>query len=111
MNAEGQLYKAANKYLLALSERKNWEILDNEIPSNKEREAIHGILEKEGAAQYFNGLGFLITQYGHAIIRKGGLYKQYNERKRKNRWTYIGIGCGIIAAIASVTTLIISLLS
>lgn len=110
MNAEEQLYKDADKYLLALSKLKDWKTLDSEIHSNEQREAIHGVLEKEGAAQYYNSLGFLITQYGHAIIRKGGLYKQYKERRRKEIWTYIGIVCGIIAAIASVTTLIISLL-
>lgn len=109
MNAEEQLYKDADKYLLDLAARKDWKTLDNEIHSNEKREAIHGILEKEGAAQHFNSLGFLITQYGHAIVRKGGLYKQYKEKRRKEIWTYIGIVCGIIAAIASVVTLIMSL--
>lgn len=110
MNADEQLYKDADKYLIALSTWQDWKTLDNEIHSNEKREAIHGILEKEGAAQYNGTLGFLITQYGHAIIRKGGLYKQYRERKKKEIWTYIGIVSGIIAAIASVATLIISLL-
>ena len=109
MNEE-QLYIDADKYLFALAERKDYKTLDSEIHSNSQRDAIHGILEREGAAQYFGNLGFLITQNGQAIICEGGLYKKYKKRKRKEIGTYIGIISGIIAAIASVATLIITLL-
>lgn len=108
MNEE-QLYIEADKYLLALAKKMDYKILDSEIPSNAQREAIHGILERERAAQCFGNLGFLITQNGYAIICEGGLHKKYKKKKRKEIGTYIGIICGIIAAIASVATLIISL--
>ncbi len=109
MNEE-QLYIEADKYLLALAKKMDYKILDSEIPSNAQRDAIHGILEREGAAQYFGTLGFLITQNGQAIICEGGLYKKYKKMRRKEIGTYIGIISGIIAAIASVATLIITLL-
>ena len=84
--------------------------MENESYSTLDYEPLPEV-SKTRLAEYKGSLGFLITQYGHAIVRRGGLYKQYRERKIKEIWTYIGIGCGIIAAIASVATLIISLLS
>ena len=109
MTEEQRLYKEADKYLQALSRHEDFKKLDDNIHSNERRDAIHAILEKEGAAQYFGGLGFLITQHGRLIMLEGGLYNQYKTKKRKEYILTIGAISSIIAAVASIIAIIISL--
>lgn len=109
MTAEEQLYIEADKYLQALARHEDYKKLDDNIHSNERRDAIHAILEKEGAAQYFGNLGFLITQHGRLIMLEGGLYNRYKYRKRKENILIIGAISSMIAAVASVIAIIMAL--
>lgn len=109
MITEKQLYIEADEYLQALARNEDYKKLDDYIHSNERRDAIHAILEKEGAAQYFGGLGFLITQHGRLIMLEGGLYSRYKKRKRKEIILTIGAISSMIAAVASVIALIMAL--
>lgn len=109
MITEKQLYIEADEYLQALARNEDFKKIDDNIHSNERRDAIHAILEKEGAAQYFGGLGFLITQHGRLIMLEGGLYNRYKNRKRKEIILIIGAISSMIAAVASVIALIMAL--
>ena len=109
MTTEEQLYIEADKYLQTLSKQEDYKKLDENIHSVERREAIHAILEKEGVAQYFGGLGFLITQHGRLITLEGGLYNQFKAKKRKEFLFIIGAVSSIIAAVAGIIAIIIAL--
>ena len=110
MNEEEQMYKEADYFLQTLDTHKSQEETEKIFSSFDMQESVLGLLTNEGLITYMNISGhYVITQLGKAALKRGGLRKRYLKQKRKERATFIGAIFGIIAAIASVATLIIEL--
>lgn len=109
---EEKLYLEADKYLTALFEHKSHEEACGIFSSFDMQESVLGILRKEGLINYMNMSGeYVITQLGKAEINKGGLLKRFHEKKQQDQAVYDSVRWSKIAAIASVSSVFIALIS
>ena len=100
------MYSETDKYLIALFKHQSHEDACKVFSSYDMQESVLGIHKNDGLIDYMPGR-YLITQFGKAEINKGGLHKMYLRKKRLRVATYIAAISGIIAAVASIFTLII----
>jgi hypothetical protein len=109
---EEQLYLEADKYLTALSEHKSQAEAEKVFSSFVMKESVQGILIKEGLIVHMVSSNTdCISQLGKAEINKGGLYKRYLKEKRQEQAVLESAKWSKIAAIASVSSIIIAIIS
>ena len=109
---EEQLYLEADKYLTALFENKSQEEANKVFSSFDMKESVQGILRKEELIVYMDKSGmYLISQLGKAEIKKGGLHKRFLDSKRQEHAVYESAKWSKMAAIASVLSFLIALVS
>ncbi len=103
MTEEEQMYIEADNYLKALSEHKSQEEAEKVFSSFDMKEAIIGLLEKEGLIT--NNYGDIITQYGKTVLTAGGLHQRYLRKRCMRILTWISAIGSLIAAIVGVILL------
>ena len=117
MTEEEQMYIEADNYLKALSEHKSQEEAEKVFSSFDMKEAAIGLLKSKGFIDDMNSGMYVIMQLGKAELKKGGLHKQYLDRKaqevlqRKSaRWSKLAAVTSIVSAILAAVSIIVSIL-
>lgn len=106
MTEEEQMYIEADNYLKALFKHKSQEEAEKVFPSFDMKEAVIGLLEKEGFIEYMKLSGtYVISQLGKAELRKGGLHKRYIRMISQRILSWVSAIGSLIAAVVSVILL------
>ena len=109
---EEQLYIEADNYLKALSEYKSQEESEKVFSSFDMKESAIGLLKSLGFINYMDLSGtYVISQLGKAELKKGGLHKQYLDRKEQDELQRKSAKWSKWAAIASILSAIFASIS